>query len=157
MQRGRRSTAPTSPVVRQPTGGQPSRGPASWSARQTRSRLIGRSRSRSPVAASTAFAAALAIVLGYASLVDVSNVVILSGYALTCLAALVLRVRRPEAPRRYRPALVVPVLAFSAAIALLVSARPKAAEWRFAALLLGAGFACWTLTGLARRILAPRP
>ena len=93
------------------------------------------------IAASTAFAAALAIVLGYASLVDVSNVVILSGYALTCLAALVLRVRRPEAPRRYRPALLIPVLAFTAAVALLVSARPRAAEWRFAALLLGAGFA----------------
>jgi amino acid transporter len=100
---------------------------------------------------------ALAVVLGYASLVDVSNVVILSGYALTCLAALVLRVRRPEAPRRYRPPLLIPVLAFSAAVALLVSARPKAAEWRFAALLLGAGFACWTATGMARRILAPRP
>jgi amino acid transporter len=120
-------------------------------------RLSARGTPALAIAASTAFAAALAILLGYASLVDVSNVVILSGYALTCLAALVLRVRRPEAPRRYRPALPIPVLAFSAAVALLVSARPRAAEWRFAALLLGAGFACWTVTGLARRILAPRP
>jgi amino acid transporter len=120
-------------------------------------RLSARGTPALAIAASTAFAAALAIVLGYASLVDVSNVVILSGYALTCLAALVLRVRRPEAPRRYRPALLIPVLAFSAAVALLVSARPKAAEWRFAALLLGAGFASWTLTGLVRRILASRP
>lgn len=109
------------------------------------------------IAASTAFAAALAVVLGYASLVDVSNVVILSGYALTCLAALVLRVRRPDAPRRYRPPLLIPVLAFTAAVALLISARPAAAEWSFAALLLAVGFACWVLTVLTRRILAPRP
>jgi APA family basic amino acid/polyamine antiporter len=109
------------------------------------------------IAASTTFAAALAVVLGYASLVDVSNVVILSGYALTCLAALVLRVRRPEAPRRYRPTILVPVLAFTAAVALLISARPGAAEWSFAALLLAVGFGCWVLTVLTRRILAPRP
>jgi amino acid transporter len=109
------------------------------------------------IAASTTFAAGLAVVLGYASLVDVSNVVILSGYALTCLATLVLRVRRPDAHRRYRPPLLVPVLAFSAAVALLVSARPRLAEWTFAALLLAVGFACWTVTALARKILAPRP
>jgi amino acid transporter len=109
------------------------------------------------IGASTTFAAALAVVLGYASLVDVSNVVILSGYALTCLAALVLRVRRPEAPRRYRPTILVPVLAFTAAVALLISARPGAAEWSFAALLLAVGFGCWVLTVLTRRILAPRP
>jgi APA family basic amino acid/polyamine antiporter len=109
------------------------------------------------IAASTTFAAALAVVLGYASLVDVSNVVILSGYALTCLATLVLRVRRPDAPRRYRPPLLIPVLAFSAAVALLISARPRPAEWTFAALLLAVGFFCWTATVLTRRILAPRP
>jgi APA family basic amino acid/polyamine antiporter len=105
------------------------------------------------ILASTTFASGLAIVLGYASLVDVSNVVILSGYALTCLAALVLRVRRPDAPRRYRPVLLVPVLAFSAAVALLISARPGLAEWRFAGLLLALGFACWFLTAGARRLL----
>jgi amino acid transporter len=109
------------------------------------------------ICASTAFASALAIVLGYASLVDVSNVVILSGYALTCLAALVLRIRRPESPRRYRPPAFIPVLAFSAAVALLVSARPRPEEWTFAAVLLVAGFACWSATALARRVLAPRP
>jgi APA family basic amino acid/polyamine antiporter len=107
------------------------------------------------IGASTAFASGLAIVLGYASLVDVSNVVILSGYALTCLATLVLRVRRPEAPRRYRPPVPVPVLAFCAAVALLISAHPRAAEWKFAAGLLALGFACRLTTALARRSRAP--
>src|SRR5207237_6863554 len=75
--------------------------------------LPGQLRSVRPaIVASTAFAGGLAVVLGYASLVDVSNVVILSGYALTCLAALVLRFRRPGTPRRYRAPLAVPVPAF---------------------------------------------
>jgi APA family basic amino acid/polyamine antiporter len=118
-------------------------------------RLSARGTPAAAIGASTAFASGLAIVLGYASLVDVSNVVILSGYALTCLATLVLRVRRPEALRRYRPPLLVPVLAFCAAIALLISARPRAAEWKFAAGLLALGFACRLATALARRSRAP--
>ncbi|HEY6910524.1 MAG TPA: APC family permease [Myxococcales bacterium] len=112
---------------------------------------------RTAILASTAFASALAIVLEYASLVDVSNVVILSGYALTCLAALVLRVRRAEAPRRYKPPLAVPVLAFGSAIALLFAARPGADQWRFSAWLLAIGFACWAATSLARRALRLQP
>ena len=103
---------------------------------------------RPAIVASTLFACALAIVLGYASLVDVSNVVILSGYALTCLAALVLRLKLPDKPRRYRlpfgPA--IPVVACGAAIALLVSARPHAREWAFAGALLAIGFAFRALT-----------
>ena len=120
-------------------------------------RLSPRGTPAAAICASTAFAAALAIVLGYASLVDVSNVVILSGYALSCLAALTLRLRRPDAPRRYRPPWFVPVLALAAAVALLVSARPRATEWTFAVLLLASGFFCRTATALARRWLGPRP
>ena len=52
---------------------------------------------------------------------------------------------------------VVPVLALAAAVALLVSARPRAAEWTFAVLLLASGFFCRTATALARRWLGPRP
>ena len=120
-------------------------------------RLSARGTPAAAICASTGFAAALAIVLGYASLVDVSNVVLLSGYALSCLAALTLRLRRPDAPRRYRPPLIVPVLALAAALALLVSARPRAAEWTFAALLLASGFFCRAATALARRRPAPHP
>ena len=84
-------------------------------------------------------------------LIDVSNVVVLSGYALSCLAALTLRLRRPDAPRRYRPPSFVPVLALGAAIALLISACPRAAEWTFAGVLLASGFLCRAATALARR------
>jgi len=118
-------------------------------------RLSARGTPAAAVGTSTAFASALAVVLGYASLVDVSNVVILSGYALSCLAALTLRLRRPDAPRRYRPPSFVPILAYAAAIALLVSARPRAAEWTFAVVLLASGFLCRTATSLARRWLGP--
>jgi amino acid transporter len=113
---------------------------------------------RPAILASTTFASALAVALGYASLVDVSNVVILSGYALTCLAALVLRFKMPEKPRRYRlpfgPA--IPLLACGAAVALLVSARPRAQEWTFAGVLLLLGFLCRGATALARRSRAPQ-
>ena len=60
-------------------------------------RLLAFSRYRTPgaaILASTALSCALAVLLGYVSLVDVSNVVILSGYALTCLAALVPMIAR---------------------------------------------------------------
>ena len=119
-------------------------------------RLLGSSRHDTPAAAllaSTGLACALAIVLGYASLVDVSNVVILSGYALTCLAALVLKLRRPELPRRYTLPFgpLIPLLAAASAVALLISARPGFAEWRFSAILLALGLACWGATAWLRR------
>jgi amino acid transporter len=120
-------------------------------------RLSARGTPAAAIAASSAFASGLAIVLEYGSLVDVSNVVILSGYALTCLAALVLRFRQPDRPRRYRLPLgpAIPLLAFCAAVALLASARPRAAEWGFSARLLALGFSCWGATALARRLLKP--
>ena len=118
--------------------------------------LLRRSRFQTPgaaILASTAFAGGLAVVLGYASLVDVSNVVILSGYALTALAALVLRVRRPDAPRRVRLPFgpLLPSLACAGAVALLLSARPGLAEWKFSGVLLALGFAAWGATALVRR------
>jgi amino acid transporter len=96
---------------------------------------------RPAIVASTAFACGLAILLGYTSLVDAANVVILSGYALTCLATLVLRYRMPGRPRRYRAPRPVPLLAFCAAVALIVFAKPRAQEWVFSLELLGIGFA----------------
>jgi amino acid transporter len=94
---------------------------------------------RPAIVTSTAFACGLAIMLGYASLVDVSNVVILSGYALTCLATLILRFRLPDRARRYRAPKIIPLLAFCAAVALLIVAQPKAKEWLFSVELLALG------------------
>lgn len=109
------------------------------------------------ILASALGAGALAIVLGFRELVDVSNVVILSGYALSCAACLVLRVRRPETVRRVRLPLgpVIPLCAMLASIALLVSARPGFKELRFAAVLLSIGFAAWGATALAGKRRAP--
>ena len=118
--------------------------------------LTGTSRYGTPggaIATSTAFAAALAVLLGYASLVDVANVVILSGYALTSLACLLLRLRFPHRERRYRLPFgtLIPLLATVSAVALLISARPRAAEFRFSLLLLAIGFAFWGATALAAK------
>ena len=105
---------------------------------------------RPSVAASALLACALAVVLRYASLVDVSNVVILSGYALTCLACLVLRVRRPQAERLVRLPLAVPALAVAASVALLVSAHPRLEQWKFSGALLAGGFLAWAATALVQ-------
>ena len=66
--------------------------------------------------------------------------------------------KRPDQPRRYRLpfGLLIPLLATCSAIALLVSARPRAAEFRFSGVLLLIGFGAWLATWLGRRSLAPR-
>lgn len=111
------------------------------------------------IGASTAFAAGLALLLGYASLVDVANVVILSGYALTCLAALLLRFKLPDRPRRLRLPCgpLLPLLAFGAACALLASAHTGLREWRFSLGLLALGFLVRALSGLPRRRPGKQP
>ena len=124
-------------------------------------RLLEISRFRTPgasILASTVLACALAVLLGYASLVDVANVVILSGYAVTALAALVLRLRMPAAPRAVRlpGGIAIPLLALLSAVALLLSARPQAAEWRFTLQLVLLGLAPWGATWLSRRAAAGR-
>ncbi|MBS2022543.1 MAG: APC family permease [Deltaproteobacteria bacterium] len=119
-------------------------------------RLRQRTRFGTPGAAigvSTLIAAGLAILLGYTSLVDASNVVILSGYAGTALATLVLRLRKPDLPRRVKLpfGIVIPALAIGASLVLLWSAKPKATEWIFAGELLLIGAVVWIATALARR------
>jgi amino acid transporter len=124
-------------------------------------RLLEISRFRTPggaILVSTALTCALAVLLGYASLVDVANVVILSGYAVTALSALVLRLRMPAAPRAVRlpGGIWIPLLALLSAVALLISARPKAAEWRFTLQLVLLGLLAWGATRLFRRAAASR-
>jgi amino acid transporter len=124
-------------------------------------RLLAFSRYRTPgaaILASTALSCGLSVLLGYVSLVDVSNVVILSGYALTAFAALVLRLRKPDAPRGVRLPFgpLIPLCAVASAVALLWFARPKAKEWLFTLELVALGLAVWALTGLVRRLAGPR-
>jgi amino acid transporter len=124
-------------------------------------RLLAFSRYRTPgaaILASTALSCGLAVLLGYVSLVDVTNVVILSGYALTAFAALVLRVRRPDAPRSVRLPFgpLIPLCAVVSAVALLWFARPKPKEWLFTFELVVLGLAVWALTSLVRRLAGPR-
>ena len=92
----------------------------------------------------------LTVALGYASLVDATNVVILSGYTLTALAAVVLRLREPDAPRPVRLPFgwAIPAAAVVAAIVLLVQARPAAAEWLFTLELDLLGLGLWGATAL---------
>lgn len=102
---------------------------------------------------STLAACGLAALLGYTSLVDASNVVILSGYTITALATAALRFKRPELPRAVRLpfGVAIPALAAVSALVLLVSAEPKLSEFAFTGQLLLLGGAAWGATALARR------
>lgn len=106
----------------------------------------------------TLLSAALAIVLGFASLVDVSNVALFGQYIPTCLAVLVLRRRMPHAERVYRlpGGPVLPLLAAGSSVVLLYAANTRVAEWLFSGQVLLAGAAVWALTVLARRA-GPKP
>jgi len=108
--------------------------------------------------AATGLSLVLALVLGYASLVDVSNVALFGQYIPTSLAVIVLRRRMPDRERRYRLPLgpLIPVLAASASVVLLWAAEPKREEWAFSGEILAAGFALWAVFALARR-LGPKP
>jgi len=102
--------------------------------------------------------AVLAIVMGFASLVDVSNVALFAQYIPTCVAVLVLRRRRPDAERVYRlpGGPVLPTLAAGSSVLLLYAANPPAAEWSFSGQVLLSGLVVWGLTVLVRRA-GPKP
>jgi len=123
-------------------------------------RLIGLNRFNTPGAAivvATALAALLALLLGYGSLVDVSNVALFGQYIPTCLAVLVLRYRMPDARRVYRlPAgPLIPLAGAGFSVALLVMARPKQDEWIFSAEVLLAGLLIWAASAFVCRPPVP--
>ncbi|HYV45866.1 MAG TPA: APC family permease [Myxococcaceae bacterium] len=110
------------------------------------------------IAVSATVSSALALFLGYGSLVDVSNVALFGQYIPAALAVPVLRWRRKDAPRRYvlpgGPA--IPAVALLGSLALLWAARPGRAEWAFSGKVLLVGAAVWGLTVVVRRGLASR-
>src|SRR5262249_28591774 len=91
--------------------------------------------------------------LGYTSLVDASNVALFGQYIPVCLAALVLRYRRPNAERTYRipGGPLIPVLATACSVMLLWKANPKREEWIFSGQMLLVGVLVWGPTLVLRR------
>jgi amino acid transporter len=126
-------------------------------------RLIALNRFKTPgaaIALSSGLAALLALFLSYGSLVDISNVALFAQYIPTCLAALVLRYRMPDAHRVYRlPAgPLIPIAGAGFSIALLAIGRPNLEEWIFSAELLILGLLIWGGRALLRRpAVAPAP
>ncbi len=119
------------------------------------------SRFRTPgpaIALATGLAGVLAFFLGYASLVDVSNVALFCQYIPTCLAVIVLRYRRPDAERTYRlpGGPIIPLAGAGFSVALLAMARPQWKEWKFSAELLALGIAVWVATAVVRRLVVRR-
>ena len=106
------------------------------------------------IALATGLAVLLAFFLGYGSLVDVSNVALFCQYIPTCLAVIVLRRRRPDAPRPYRlpGGPIIPVAGAAASAVLLATAKPRTQEWLFAAELLAFGLLIWLATAALRRL-----
>lgn len=119
-------------------------------------RLSGLSRFATPgpaILLATSLAAVLSLVLGYAALVDISNVALFGQYVPTALAVIVLRFTQPAAPRAFRLpfGILIPVLATAGSLLLLWAASPPRAEWIFSAQLLAAGFVLWGTLALYRR------
>lgn len=124
--------------------------------------LTGTSRHGTPgqaILVATSLSMVLAVVLGFASLVDVSNVALFAQYIPTCLAVLVLRRRMPDAERAYRlpGGPVLPLLAVGSSVILLYAAQTQAAEWIFSGQVLLIGAAVWGLTVLVRRVGGSKP
>jgi len=121
-------------------------------------RLNGRGTPVVAIAVTALLSSGLALWAGYGSLVGVSNVALFGQYIPTALAVMVLRRRRPDAPRRYvlpgGPA--IPAVALLGSLALLWAAVPRAEEWMFSGRVLLVGAAVWGLTVAARRGLASR-
>ena len=97
--------------------------------------------------------AVLVVLQDYGSLVDVANVAVFAQYVPVCVAVLVLRVRRPEAPRPFRLPLgpVIPLAATVCSVALLAAAKPSLKEWVSTGVLLLIGAVAWGATRLFGR------
>ncbi|HEY8211446.1 MAG TPA: APC family permease [Myxococcaceae bacterium] len=119
-------------------------------------RRNGRGAPVAAIAASALASSALALWLGYESLVDVSNVVLFGQYVPAALAVPVLRWRRREAPRRYVLPFgpLIPGVALAGSLALFWTVRPGAEQWLFSGKILLLGAVVWGLTVAGRRVLA---
>lgn len=97
------------------------------------------------IALSAAMTCVLVLSSGYGALVDVSNVALFAQYIPTCLAVIVLRRKRRDAPRRFRlpGGPLIPLLATGASVALLLGGKPRIEEWLMAGRLLAIGMVCW--------------
>ena len=82
-----------------------------------------------------------------------ANVAVFAQYLPVCIAVLVLRVRQPDMPRPFRIPFgpVIPVAATLFSVALLVAAKPSAAEWTASGLMLAAGVLAWAATRVLAR------
>lgn len=120
--------------------------------------LSGRGTPAIAIAVCTAISVLLAIWLGYASLVDVSNVVLFLEYIPTAAAVIVLRRTMPDADRRYRlpGGDVIPALAVVASVALLWAASPRREEWITSLEILAAGLVVWGAVVASRRLAGPQ-
>lgn len=115
--------------------------------------LARRTRAGTPgaaIIAITVVASSLALVQGYAALVDVANVAVFAQYLPACVAVVVLRVKRPDLPRRFRLPLgpLIPGLAALVSVGLLAAAQPTRDEWLAAGGFLLLGLAAWGVTRL---------
>jgi APA family basic amino acid/polyamine antiporter len=104
----------------------------------------------SAIVLSAALTCGLVLSSGYGALVDVSNVALFAQYIPTSVAVIVLRIKMPEAPRRFRlpGGPTIPLLATFASVTLLWAARPRMEEWLFAGRILAAGLVTWLASAL---------
>jgi amino acid transporter len=103
------------------------------------------------IALTCAAAASLAVAYDFRRLVDVTAVVMFLQYLPTCVAVLVLRRRRPDAPRTVRLPIFVPLLAIGLSTALLATATAVGTQLVFIGKVLAAGAVVYAMLRLRPR------
>ena len=92
------------------------------------------------ILATTGLTACAAACLSLTALVDLSNLVVISQYVATCSAVFWLRVRRPDAPRRFRIPAGKAVAVAGCAVSIWLAKAVQPNEFLLAAGVIGLGF-----------------
>jgi amino acid transporter len=99
--------------------------------------------------------ACAALFLGFQSLVNLANLVVVLQYLATCTAFIRLRYKRADAPRLFRIPFGIPVALVGCVVSLWLVKEVKANEFRLAGLVIGLGFVAMALARIKRREQMP--
>jgi APA family basic amino acid/polyamine antiporter len=98
------------------------------------------------IVVTTALTAVMAIWLDFSTLVDISNLAVISQYASTCLAVIWLRLKAPQLERRFRVpgGLVLPLAALGVSLWLIKQVRLPEVVFTVSVVLVGVALALLT-------------
>jgi basic amino acid/polyamine antiporter, APA family len=87
--------------------------------------------------------ACAALFFTFESLVRLANLVVILQYLASCTAVIWLRYKRPDAERRFKLPLAIPVAVAGCAVSCWLLKEVKPSEFLVAGAVIGVGFLCW--------------